>query len=80
MCEVDPILNLLTTQFLNTFTPSNKKDLIPLLNKCHYNHERGEYTSINTNLFKKVFLGVNLFKLKSCMSASIRSSLFALLL
>ena len=51
-----PILNLLTTQFLNTFTPSGKKDLIPLLNKCHFNHERGEYSSINYSLFKKVFL------------------------
>ena len=53
---VFPILNLLTTQFLNTFTPSGKKGLIPLLNKCHFNHEKGEYSSINYNLIKKVFL------------------------
>ena len=55
--SVLPILNLLTTQFLNTFTPSGKKDLIPLLTKCGYNNERGNYSSpINYSTFKKVFL------------------------
>ena len=38
------------------FTPSGKKDLIPLLNKCNFNHEKGEYSSINYSSFKKVFL------------------------
>ena len=51
-----PILNLLTKQFIDTFTPSHKKELISILSKCHYNHERGEYSSINYNLIKKTFL------------------------
>ena len=45
-----PILNLLTKQFVNTFTPSHKKELITILSKCNYNHERGEYSSINFNI------------------------------
>ena len=51
-----PILNLLTNQFINTFTPSHKKNLISILSKCHYNNERGEYSSINYDLIKKTFL------------------------
>lgn len=59
--HVSPILNLLTTQFLNTFTKSHKKELIPLLNKCNFNHERNEYSSIifnikSPNSFKTIFL------------------------
>ena len=54
--EVFPLLNLLTEQFINTFTPSGKKNIIELLNKCHYNHVTKKYSSINYDLFKKVFL------------------------
>lgn len=51
-----PILNLLTNQFVNTFTPSQKKDLISLLHKCNFNNERGEYSSITFKSIKNVFL------------------------
>jgi hypothetical protein len=54
--EVFPLLNLLTEQFINTFTQSGRKDIIQLLNKCHYNHETKKYSSIHYDLFKKVFL------------------------
>ena len=51
-----PILNLLSSEFLKTFTSSHKKELILLLNKCNFNHENEQYSSINYKLIKNVFL------------------------
>lgn len=56
-----PILNLLTKQFIETFTPSHKKELIDILKLCNFNNEKGEYSSITFNIkytgsLKTVFL------------------------